>query len=300
MPSQHYTETRKVAYRYRKARLSVLPITTGGRKAPYSALLPFRGGNGKPSWAPLKDRLPTNEEMRRMFQGTVPMGIGIVAGRVSGGLEIIDIDDRETWIALRKMVEEKAPGLLRRIPQVKSPRAGGGRHLYFFSDCPGPCCTLAADASGKKLVEVKGEGGYAVAPGSHPNCHPTKREYQHVESTPGIEARPMISSEERTLLFACAASLNRHIDTDDDLDNRPQDRSASETAPGNIFMERETFVSTGLLEKHGWKKLGEYAGRIAWARPGREDKPGFSALSGPDRYGHDRLTVYSSKGSTLR
>ena len=43
-------------------------------------------------------------------------------------------------------------------------------------------------------------------------------------------------------------------------------------------MDRETFVSSGLLKKHKWRQVGEYGDRIAWARPKREDKPGFSAV----------------------
>ncbi len=92
----------------------------------------------------------------------------------------------------------------------------------------------------------------ALAPGSHPKCHPTRREYRHVADTPPIEERPKITAEERTLLFACAASLNRHTDEESD-DGEHGEPSADPNAPGNLYMSRETFVSTGLLEKHGWK-----------------------------------------------
>ena len=211
-----------------------------------------------------------------MFPGTVPQGIAIIGGAVSGGLEIMDVDDQQTWLAYQDLVNKKMPGLLQRIPQVQSPRQGGGRHLYLFSDCPGGCVTLAAAEDGSKLIEVKGRGGYCLAPGSHPKCHPARREYEHVAGTPPIEERPKVTDEERALLFACAASFNRYVDQDSDEEQEHRERSADPNAPGNLYMKRETFVSTGLLEKHGWKKLGEYAGRIAWARPGREDKPGFS------------------------
>ena len=59
-----------------------------------------------------------------MFSGKVPMGVAIVCGAVSGGLEIVDIDDGETWQQFRQRMEQECPGLLQRIPQVRSPREG--------------------------------------------------------------------------------------------------------------------------------------------------------------------------------
>ena len=291
----------KAANLYRQAGLSVIPIALGGRKQPYAALLP-PDASGKPSWSPFAERLPTDVEMADMFSGKVPMGVAIVCGVVSGGLEIIDFDDGRTWQQFRQRMEQDCPGLLQRLPQVCSPREGGGRHLYLFSDCPGPSCALARDADGNKLIEVKGRSGYCLAPGSDPRCHATEQPYRHAKGTPAITSRPQISDRERRLLFSVATGLNQYIEEQTAKRSAERsERNANHDAPGNVFMARETFASSGLLQRHGWRVLGEHAGRTAWARPGRElDKPGFSALSGPDRYGHDRITIYSDQGGPLQ
>ena len=108
-------------------------------------------------------------------------------------------------------------------------------------------------------------------------------------------------SSDLAILLAVGLRLNRHDQGDDDQDGGdPVDPTADPGAPGNVYMARHTFATAGLLEQHGWKLLGEYGDRVAWARPGRDEKPGFSALSGPDRHGNDRLIVFSSQGGPLK
>ena len=65
----------KVAKRYRDAGLSVIPIRPDGSKAPALA-----------SWQEFQERLATDLELIKWFSRTV--GIGIVGGAISGGLEI--------------------------------------------------------------------------------------------------------------------------------------------------------------------------------------------------------------------
>ena len=76
----YYTDkqTRNAAFRYRKAGLSVVPIGIGGDKRPYGALLP--GGK----WKQFQDQRPTAAETKAMFPGDRNMGVGIIAGPVSG------------------------------------------------------------------------------------------------------------------------------------------------------------------------------------------------------------------------
>ena len=119
-------QTRNQAKLYQQASLSVLPIATGGTKAPFTSRLP---GN---SWLHFQTSRATDKEVATMFSGDRPMGVGIVCGSVSG-CEVIDVDNAATWREYRRLVEKHSPGLLDRIPQVQTPREGGGRHLYVFS-----------------------------------------------------------------------------------------------------------------------------------------------------------------------
>src|SRR5262245_27245919 len=85
----------QAALAYVRAGLSVIPILADGSKAPEGRLLPKlpKGPNGKlvASWDPYKERLPTEAELQRWFQNG-RLGLAVIGGRVSGGLECADFD----------------------------------------------------------------------------------------------------------------------------------------------------------------------------------------------------------------
>jgi putative DNA primase/helicase len=152
--------------------ISVIPIRPDGSKAP--ALY---------HWKLFQERLPTPAELEHWFQGG-ECGIAILAGRVSGNLEILDFDDRDTFLHWAQTRADLAA----RLPQVVTP--SGGRHLYYRLPFPPLGNRKLAERritdplTGKKgrkvLIESRGEGGYVVAPGSPYACHVTLRPYQFV------------------------------------------------------------------------------------------------------------------------
>ena len=233
-----------------------------------------------------------------MFPGTVPQGIGIIGGEVSGGLEVFDFEDRKIFKKFRKIVNRQCPGLLQRLPTIRTPREAVGYHIYIWSDSAGRSQVLARDEERKVLIELKGECGYVVAPGSDVRCHATRRPYEHISSTPAITEKSRVSAAEREVLIAAARSLDRSPpQTADDSGQRQELRDPD--SPGNIYSRSEAFEQAGLLERHGWEQIGRDGDRVAWKRPGK-DTPGVSAYSGrADRYGRDVLCVYSSSASPL-
>ena len=124
--------------------------------------LVWRDGNGvaflKPdgepkriSWEEYQRRAPRTDERNRWFNGKLP-NLGIVGGAVSGNLVMIDVDRPEEcqdW--LKKYFTD--------IPGVKT---GKGWHFYVTTPTPTPCFVF-------EWGEIKGEGGYCVAP---PSVHP--------------------------------------------------------------------------------------------------------------------------------
>jgi hypothetical protein len=161
----------EIARAYAAAGLSVLPIRADGSKAPACA-----------SWKPYQRRRATAGELASWFAGDGP-GIAIVCGAVSGNLEVLDFDDPGAFLRWEEGLEEKAPGLLRTLPQVATP--GGGRHVYYR--LPGPPegnRKLLRGAGAKAFIETRGEGGYVLAPGSPPACHPTGGLYRHIAGPP--------------------------------------------------------------------------------------------------------------------
>lgn len=169
----------EIARAYVSAGLCVLPIRGDGSKKP-----------SLPTWKEFQRRRPTPRELATWFHPGSPVGIAVVCGAVSGGLEVLDFDDGDVFLEWAALVGAEAPGLLPRLTQVRTP--AGGRHVYYR--CPGLVKgnrKLARTAAGKALIETRGEGGYVLAPGCPPCCHPTGGVYEHVAG-PALTAVPLL------------------------------------------------------------------------------------------------------------
>ena len=144
-------------------------------KQPDPNLLP-RDEHGKPVWGPYQVEPPTPEVVRGWFSAGCQSVAGI-GGKVSGGLLIIDFDVAQFYDAWREQVGSLADGL----PVQRTGREGGGFQVWLRCPEPGRNDKLAwvpdeAEETGRKCaMESKGEGGYAVMPGS---LHPTGRRYE--------------------------------------------------------------------------------------------------------------------------
>lgn len=98
--------------------------------------------------------------------------IGIATGSASGGLVVVDLDvDGEKGIDGRVTLREWE-GQHGKIPDKTwiSITGRGGYH-YFYRDTSGTGCRIGLHEG----VDIKGEGGYIVAP---PSIHPNGRRYE--------------------------------------------------------------------------------------------------------------------------
>ena len=96
--------------------------------------------------------------------------IGIVTGQVSN-LNVIDIDDEETYVML-----------LEKVPEFSSQytvKSGRGYHLYLRPE--GPAADTSTFTYNGKLHHIKGNGGYVVAP---PSLHYTNTTYSIILKPP--------------------------------------------------------------------------------------------------------------------
>ena len=132
---------------YREQGWSFFPLQG---KRPYFNLL--KGA----SWEEYQVRVPRAEECNYWFvKCTTPTpvtNLGIVGGAVSGNLVMIDVDrpdDCRDWL---KKYFANIPGVV----------TGKGFHFYVTTPTPTPCFVF-------EWGEIKGEGGYCVAP---PSVHP--------------------------------------------------------------------------------------------------------------------------------
>lgn len=158
---------------YRRAGLSVIPISPDGTKSPAIA-----------AWKPFMGRLAGPEDFGYWFGNGHVWGLAVVCGHVSRELEVLDFDRADAFDRWRCEVENLRPGCLDAIPRVRTP--GGGVHLYLFRKMAGPSRKLWKDAAGKTVAEIKGEGGYVLAPGCPGACHRTGKEYRWEVSLPGV------------------------------------------------------------------------------------------------------------------
>jgi hypothetical protein len=268
------------AFAYLDAGLSLVPIGVNGTKSPTI------------EWKLLQTTAPTRDDVALwMTQG---LGIAIIGGAVSGNLEILDHDEPDIWVAWCDMLEELAPGLLQRLPLVKTP--DHGRHLYYRCDVIGGNQKLARrlHADGKTvdtLIETRGEGGYALSPLCPPGCHPLHKRYELIDGD--LTDLPRITPEERLLLLQASRSFNEYIEPERTIQHTPPTHQASVNGdrPGDLYNARATWEE--ILLPHGWARVRHRGEIILWKRPGKQER-GWSATTG---YGQDLLYVFSTNAA---
>jgi hypothetical protein len=143
---------RELAHRFLALGLSVIPVPR-----PRPGAVPGQPGDGKVptlAWTAYQTRLPTTDEIDAWF--ATPMNLAIVTGALSG-VVVIDADATE---AVRWAV--------RRLPytpwQTKTAR---GFHLWYrHSGVRVPNRARIATQDGRLPMDVRGDGGFVIAPGS--------------------------------------------------------------------------------------------------------------------------------------
>ena len=142
----------------------------------------------------------TDEEQIREAWGHRPnLNIGIATGTVSRGLVVIDLDvddskDEDGVATLRAW--EREHGELPETATVKTGR--GGMHLYYRCDQPVGCSVNAEIG-----VDVRGDGGYVVAP---PSVHPNGNAYEFEEYLDDV---PIARADSNVYAFIRAAQGER-------------------------------------------------------------------------------------------
>lgn len=280
MKSPPNAATLQEARRLVQAGISLVPISPGGKKLPAAKLLPLDAADPKGEkhvWKPFQARLPTEEELLAWFGNGRRLGIGVISGEVSGNLEQLDFDDAARLEAFETLVEAEAPGLIGRLVKIHTPRPGG-RLCYRIKETVEGNQALARRQIGvrpdgkpdiKATIETRGEGGYALAPGSALECHETRRPYLYVQGD--LACLPTITAEERALLVRCARALNEYVEPERWVRSQePRPRSATDPLlPGADFNERGDPLA--LLRAHGWAEAGRMGETILLRRPGKTE-----------------------------
>jgi hypothetical protein len=212
------------------------------------------------SWKPYRQQLPSAQQVRTWCAQA--QGICIVAGAVSGNLEMIDFDGRgvlyKPWADL---VNGDAPGLLDRLVIERSP--SGGCHVVYRCEAPvagnqklAQRAVLGGLGNPATLIETRGEGGLFL-------CDPTPGYNLQQGLFTGL---PVLSAAERDILIEAAQALNEVV-------AKPEPVPGPTPGPGDAFRPGDDFSERGdvraVLQKAGWTlvKPGE---NEYWRRPGKD------------------------------
>jgi hypothetical protein len=209
----------EAAQRLLEAGLSVIPLL------PVAGMRPAISEHGL-----YQQRFPSLAELKDWFRGG-QLGVGIVCGRISCGLEVLAFADAEAFQVWRNRLEQQAPGLRERLTAVMT--ADNAWQLYYR--CPDSGCSqilaecivthpTARKPMRKTLISVHGETAYLPAPGLMLGCYAGGRSYEH-KAGPSLLQLSTLTPAERDLLFAVAHSLDTTGRADSREVSRPPEPS---------------------------------------------------------------------------
>ena len=230
-------------------------------------------------WTEYQHRHPTAQEMDTMRAHPAAYGEAVICGRVSGNLEVIDVDAKYdlTGVLKEELLGAIPADLLARLHIVQT---GGqrdepqrGLHLYYLCDTiegnqplarRHPTESEQQAKPGEKvkvLIETRGEGGYVVAP-------PTPG-YTHLTGP----AEPMgITPAQRETLFTICRSFNQYIvEERAPVSIRAGAVDKFHRSPFDDYNQRGAAHMLETLQAHGWKVIIERGPRVMLKRPGDTD-----------------------------
>ena len=258
------------------AGFAVVPSHEDGGKRPYGRWKEFQ--SQRMGWDELESLLSTDRFT----------GIGVLTGRASGDVEMLEIEGPPD-LAVKRLAKVIAQAndfaaigirdLLMRVTMgCVEQSAGGGLHLFIrVSDGVALGNTKLATVEGKVVAETRGEGGFViVAPTPGRNGHPEGASYIFVNG--GSPAKVVdVSSEERDMLHMLfSISLNVDIHPTETV---KEPAKADSTFEGTSAFDdyRDKVSWREILEPAGWTWSHSDAERDYWVRPGKTKSEGISA-----------------------
>jgi hypothetical protein len=243
----------KAAEKYIGNNISVIPTDNSKR-----SIIP---------WKEYQSRIMTPQEIQSNFNHITISGIAAICGKVSGNLEVIDIDTKNDVKGdLYQNIIDNVPDEIQAKLKVIQTRSGGYHFYYRCEVIEGNQKFAMRRATEQELkqnphlsqvvlIESRGEGGYVIAP-------PTEG-YKTISKNKDVQH---ITEAERDLLLEILRSFNEVIEHTTYV---PKERTGYNKKPWEDYNERVDVA--GLLSSHGWTQVNENAERIFFKRPGNTD-----------------------------
>lgn len=223
------------------------------------------------SWARFQTNIIDPQELFHHMDSANTTAIAIIGGKVSGNLEMIDIDVKE-WPEIGALfltaLYQIYPDLYARLRIHQSP-SGGYHLLYRISD---------GEATGNKKIayhaehkeagiESRGEGGYCLAPPS--------LGYVVLQDV----SIPVITMQDRNNIWHIAGSFNQKIKEDKHVKKEYTKDEYYDENPWQHF--NASNEAEDVLLQAGWKLDGRRGGKwVSYTRPGKDH--GVSATFNTD------------------
>lgn len=266
---------------------SIVPTRSDGSKAPIG------------SWKKWQSEKPTAAQVAEWFSDPKVQGFGVVTGKVSGNLELLELEGRAVNAGLLEEVKEIAfasgLGEIWNVlinNYVEMTPSGGIHFLYRIADEDVPGNTKLARQPGENggvevLAETRGEAGFCIVAPSFGTTHPSGQPWVLINGSPAL--LPMLSMEERNAIHACFRALDKMPTIETVREATAPKTDDGIKSPGTDYNERATWDD--ILIPRGWAKVfSAKSGVTYWRRPGKNT--GISATTG--RNDGDNLFVFTT------
>jgi len=263
--------------------ICVVPVATDGTKRP-----------GIASWKQYQETRPTTAELMTWFADA--QGVGVICGKVSGNLEMLELEGRAVADKMHLDLKEMAgnAGLGEVWDRINNGYVemtpSGGIHWLYRIDGEVPGNTKLARKPGDEdkvevLAETRGEGGFVIVAPTNGTCHPSGGAWTMlVGSAKSIPTLTVAERQGLHQLFATFDCVPKVEFVTEELAPK-----GGNLTPGDDYNAKVTWEQ--VLEPLGWKKVyTNKAGVTSWRRPGKSE--GISATT--NHAGNDKFFVFSS------
>lgn len=243
--------------------ICTVPVAIDGSKRP-----------GIASWKEYQNRLPSTDELMTWFQSA--QGVGVICGKVSGNLEMLELEGRAVAAKMHKEIKEIAEnsGLGELWAKLNSgyveTTPSGGIHWLYRIDGDVPGNTKLARRPGENggvdvFAETRGEGGFVIVAPTGGTCHPSGGEWRILVGGP--DTIPTLTREERDSLHNLFSMFDE-LPKADYIAEEISAKTDGPLTPGDDYNQRVTWRQ--ILEPLGWTVVyTNREGVTAWRRPGK-------------------------------
>lgn len=223
---------------------------------------------------------PDFEHLERLIMQIDSGGIGVITGKASGNVEMIELEGRavtpetmdkltdaaraaglsELWSRLQSGCVEQSPsGGIHFFVRISDGEVEGNKPL---AERPNPENPQLVE----RLAETRGEGGFVIVAPSLPRAG-HESGYKFVKDVNGEctpDRTPMMTKAEVEELHRLFGMLDERIHT---IEQTPVQIDG--TRPGDDFAAQTDWAE--ILEPHGWVKVYDIRGNTYWRRPGKNE-----------------------------